>query len=349
MISLAHGVSFQRRILREMTTTVDRTERFYKIDHLLQERGTVTTREFLDELEVSLATFKRDVEYMKSRHHAPIEWDREAGGYRFVQPDTAAPVYELPGLWFSPREAQALLTMQHLLETLEPTILGAQLGPLRSRLEALITTGDRSGAEIRKRIRVIPLGARRHEPKHFELIASAVLNRQRLKLTYWNRMRDDVTEREVSPQRLIHYRENWYLDAWCHLRNDLRSFALDAMRSVEMVEGKVKEIPDRELDEVLSAGYGIFSGRSVHWARLRFAPGRARYVSKEEWHPKQRARWDSDGSYVLEVPYSSEPELAMDIMKFGGDVEVLAPESLRGEIRARAAAMAALYRGRRSG
>ncbi|HUP97227.1 MAG TPA: YafY family protein [Usitatibacter sp.] len=329
-----------------MTTTVDRTERFYKIDHLLRERGTVTTKAFLDELEVSLATFKRDIEYMKSRHHAPIEWDRDAGGYRFVQPDGASPVYELPGLWFSPREAQALLTMQHLLESLEPTLLGAQLAPLKSRLEALITTGDRSAAEVRKRMRVIPMGARRHEPKHFELIAAAVLNRQRVKLKYWNRTRDDVTEREASPQRLVHYRENWYLDAWCHLRNDLRSFALDAVRSVEMVAGKVKDVPDAELDAVLASGYGIFSGTKVQWAKLRFTPAKARYVSLEEWHPKQRAQWNKDGSYLLEVPYASAPELVMDIMRFGGDVEVLAPEALRREVAARAKAMVARHAGR---
>lgn len=324
---------------------MDRTERFYKIDHLLRERGTVTTRAFLDALEVSLATLKRDIEYMKSRHHAPIEWDRDAGGYRFMQPDAAAPLYELPGLWFNPREAQALLTMQHLLETLEPSLLGAHLAPLKSRLEALITTGDRSAEEVRRRMRVLPMGARRHEPRHFELLASAVLNRQRLRLTYWNRTRDEVTEREVSPQRLVHYRENWYLDAWCHLRDDLRSFALDAMRGVEMVAGKVREVPEAELEDVLASGYGIFSGRKVQWARLRFTPERARYVAQEEWHPKQRGQFNGDGSYVLELPYASAPELAMDILKFGADVEVLAPESLRSDIAAKAASLASLYAG----
>ena len=170
---------------------MDRTERFYKIDHLIRERGVVPVSDFLRELEVSLATFKRDIECVRSRHHAPIEWDREAGGYRFVKADSAAPVYE----------AQALLTMQHLLESLTPTLLGAHLAPLKSRLEALLSTGERSAEEVRKRIRVIPMGARKHEPKHFELVASAVLNRQRLKLTYWNRAKDEVTEREVSPQR----------------------------------------------------------------------------------------------------------------------------------------------------
>ncbi len=322
---------------------MDRTERFYKIDHLIRERGVVPVADFLRELEVSLATFKRDIEYMRSRHHAPIEWDREAGGYRFVKPDSAARVYELPGLWFSPREAQALLTMQHLLESLEPALLGAHLAPLKSRLEALLSTGERSADEVRKRIRVIPMGARKHEPKHFELIASAVLNRRRLKLTYWNRTRDETTEREVSPQRLVHYRENWYLDAWCHLRNDLRSFALDAMRGVEMVAGKVKEVPDKELDEVLASGYGIFSGKKVQWATLRFTPERARYVAMEEWHPKQRARWEKDRSYVLDVPYSSEAELLMDILKFGADVEVTSPGSLRDSVRNRNTAATRLY------
>ena len=55
------------------------------------------------------------------RHHAPIEWDREAGGYRFVKPDSAAPVYKLPGLWFSPRERMSSPRRRgsNLLESVE--------------------------------------------------------------------------------------------------------------------------------------------------------------------------------------------------------------------------------------
>jgi predicted DNA-binding transcriptional regulator YafY len=322
---------------------VDRTERFYRIDHLIRERGVVPVKDFLRELEVSLATFKRDIEYMRSRHYAPIVWDRDQNGYRFETPPKDAPKYELPGLWFNPREAQALLTMEHLLESLEPSLLGAHVQPLKARLAALLSTGDRSVDEVRRRIRVISFGARRHEPKHFQLVASAVLGRERLKITYWNRSKDEVTEREVSPQRLVHYRNNWYLDAWCHLRNDIRSFALDGMVSVIPVAGKVKDIPDAELDAVLAAGYGIFSGKKVQWAQLRFTPERARYVSLEEWHPKQKAKREKDGSYVLEVPYSSEKELVMDILKMGSDVEVLGPAPLRAAVAERARAAAKQY------
>ncbi|HUJ01889.1 MAG TPA: YafY family protein [Usitatibacter sp.] len=326
---------------RRKPTRMDRTERFYKIDQMLQSRGRVKVREFLAELGVSLATFKRDLEYMRSRLNAPIVWDREQEAYRFEEGRAGrGPKYELPGLWFSPSEALALLTLEHLVEGMEPGLLGAHVRPLKARLAALLTTGEHSLDEVRKRIRVIASGARRHEPKHFELIASAVLGRQRLRLVYWNRTKDETTTREVSPQRLVHYRENWYLDAWDHLRNDLRTFALDAMRGVEMVEGKVKEVPDAELDAVLASGYGIFSGRKVQWATLRFTPERARYVAMEEWHPKQRAHRESGGSYVLEIPFTSEKELAMDILQYAPDVEVVKPDSLRAEIARRAVEMA---------
>jgi len=326
-----------------MQLTVDRTERFYKIDQLLQTRSPVSVRDFLDELGVSLATFKRDLEYMRDRLNAPIVWDRDANGYRFEQAQGAGARYELPGLWFNPGEATALLTMEHLIESLEPSLLGPHLQPLKSRLTALLSSGDHSADEVRRRIRVIPFGTRRHEPKHFALVAAAVLGRKRVRIGYFNRTRNETTEREVSPQRLVHYRANWYLDAWCHLRNDIRSFAVDAIRAADLLDTRARDVPDARLDEVLASGYGIFSGDRVQWAVLRFTPARARYVSQEEWHPKQRVKWEADGSYQLEVPYASEKELAMDILRHGAEVEVVSPKSLRDDIARRLKAAAAKY------
>jgi predicted DNA-binding transcriptional regulator YafY len=312
---------------------MDRTERFYKIHRLLQAKGVVKVAELLGELGVSRATFKRDLEYMRDRMNAPIEWDRERRGYRFVQPAIGAPRYELPGLWFSPEEIRALLTMQSLLASLQPGLLEPHVKPLLARLRAA----------IERRIRIIHLGARKLALPHFERVANAVLNRQRLRIAYVSRGSNQRTEREISPQRLVHYRENWYCDAWCHLREDIRSFAVDAIQSAEPVDRKAKNVPDRDLDEVLAAGYGIFSGRKTTWAKLRFTPERARWVAAEAWHPQQKARLDSDGSYVLEVPYSDHRELAMDILRHGAHVEVLEPESLRAAVKEQLAAALARY------
>jgi predicted DNA-binding transcriptional regulator YafY len=141
-----------------------------------------------------------------------------------------------------------------------------------------------------------------------------------------------VTEREVSPQRLVHYRDNWYLDAWCHLREDLRSFAVDAIQSAVMKDTPTKEVPKAELDEYLGSGYGIFAGRNVEWATLKFTPKAARWVSAQRWHPDERCRVEKDGSYVLEIPYADDRELVMEIMRFGPDVEVIGPRTLQKRV-----------------
>ena len=288
----------------------------------------MSIRQFLDTLEVSRATFKRDMEYLRDRLNAPIAWDRELRGYRFAASEKGAGKYELPGLWFSPTEAQALLTLQALLESLQPGMLGPHLAPLKARLQALIGTGTSSPEDVAKRIRVIHLGARKSNNQYFQIVASAVLTRKRLKISYFKRMKNEVSERVVSPQRLVFYRDNWYLDAWCHLKNDLRSFALDAMRSVSMLSEAAREVDDEKLDVVLKSGYGMHSNKKIQWAKLRFTPERARWVALEQWHPKQRSRFEADGSYVLEVPYNTDRDLLMDILKHGDQVDVLGPKEL---------------------
>jgi predicted DNA-binding transcriptional regulator YafY len=323
---------------------MDRTERFYRIDQLLNERKLVPFDTFLEKLEVSRATIKRDLEYMRNRLNAPIVWDREAGGYRFDQPRRGAAQYELPGLWFSAEEVHALLTMQHLLMNLDTGgLLGPHIQPLLSRLTALLGTADASSEEVRKRIRILGMARRRVVLDHFAVIGSALLRRKRLLVSHYVRARDEALEREISPQRLVHYRDNWYLDAWCHLRNDLRSFAVDAIRRAEILEQPAKNVPEKTLDQVLGAGYGIFSGRRVSWARLRFTPERARWVAAEQWHPRQKSRFDKDGGYLLEIPYSDSRELVMDILRHGAEVEVLGPAALRQEVAAALRAAAARY------
>lgn len=309
---------------------MDRTERFYRIQRLLHQHRSVPVERFLRELEVSLATFKRDLEYMRSRLNIPIVWDREIAGYRFEQ---GIEVQELPGLWFSDPEIYALLTMQSLLENLEPGLLGSHVAPLLERLKAAIGSGDHSTEEVQKRIRIIHLAKRAMPLQHFQLAARALLERKRLRITYYTRARDEEMLRDISPQRLIHYRDNWYLDAWCHLRQDIRSFAVDAIRKAAMLDEKVREVSENELDAVLASGYGIFSGREVEWAKLRFTRERARWVAAEQWHPQQRSRFEGDGSYLLELPYSDPRELVMDILRHGSEVEVLAPENLRSTVR----------------
>ena len=134
-------------------------------------------------------------------------------------------------MWLSADEIHALLTLQHLLAKPDAGgLLGRHIAPLLTRLGKLLDSGAPSGAELARRIRVQTVGARRLHLPHFQAVGSAQPRRQRLQINCQDRTRDQVQAREVSPQRLIHSRDNGYLDAWCHLRNSLRSFAVDAIR-----------------------------------------------------------------------------------------------------------------------
>lgn len=322
---------------------MDRTERFYKIERMLRNRDVVSIRDFLDELGVSEATFKRDIEYLRERLNAPIPWDREKRGYRLYDPDPKNPRHELPGLWFNSSEIHALLAFHHLLDNLQPGLLSPHIAPLKKRIQALIEKDDHAFAEVARRIRVLPLAARRIESPCFQSIAHALLARRRLRLVHYHRTRNEETEREVSPQRLVHYRDNWYLDAWDHGKNALRSFAVDSIRKAVVIDKKARTISDKTLDAELATGYGIFAGRKTQWARLRFTPERARWIANEQWHPKQRG-WFEDGYYLLEISYSDDRELLMDILKYGPDVEVLAPKNLRNKAREQLLHAMRLYR-----
>jgi len=314
---------------------MDRTERFYKIDQLLQERRVVPMEMLIDELGVSHATVKRDLEYLRDRLNAPIIWDREFRGYRYDIPQKDSPRYSLPGLWFNASEVHALLTMEYLLSNLQPGLLGPHIDPLRTRIRLLLESGDHSAEEVARRIRILHMAARPVEPGYFQAISSALLGRRRLRIHHYNRKTDEVIERDVSPQRLVYYRDNWYLDAWCHLRRGLRSFGVDAIRDADPLKKKARDIPDHALDTELGAGYGIFAGRRTQKAMLRFTAERARWVAREVWHPEQKGYFDEKGCYVLAFEYSNDTELVMDILRYGPDVEVLKPLSLRQKLRDR--------------
>jgi predicted DNA-binding transcriptional regulator YafY len=321
---------------------MDRTERFHLIDQMLCNQRVVTRQQFLDTLEVSPATFKRDLEYLRDRLAAPIVWDRERRGYRY-ETEEGAEHFQLPGLWFNTSEIQALLSMDALLANLQPGVLSSHIEPLRSRIRMLLDEGDHSVDEIARRIRIVPLAAKAYRSENFQALCQALLSRKRIDMSYYSRPTDSSSERSVSPQRLIYYRDNWYLDAWCHLRQGLRSFSIDAIQRLSISAEPAIEIDEAELNRELESGYGIFSGAATQEALLRFSPQLARWVSRETWHPEQRSEYDDEGFYLLRVPYSQDTELVMDILKHGAAVEVLEPPELRQRVKQRVDEMRELY------
>lgn len=307
---------------------MDRLQRIYKLNRTISARRHPVPRTTLEkELECSRATVNRIIQEMRLYFNAPIEYDRECGGYFYDTKDGKA--FELPGVWFNAAELHALLATQQLLEQMQPGLLDSHLKPVKELIEKLLATGQHDSGEIAKRMRILRMAGRNTSNEHFQNVAGALLQRKRLAIRYHSRSDDAETQREISPQRLTHYRDNWYLDAWCHQRSALRSFAVDRLRETKALEKRAKDIAEKELDEHFASSYGIFAGKPKYTAVLRFTPKRTRWVADEHWHPQQQGRILEDGSYELRIPYSDPRELAMDILKHSPDVEVIEPELLR--------------------
>lgn len=310
---------------------MDRYERILSLHRILKTaRYPVTVARLQDELDCSRATVYRDLAFLRDALMAPVVGDGEAG-FRYEAEQSGR--FELPGLWLNSDELHALLAAQQLLSRSGGGVLSTALAPLQHRIEKLLdehAAGKRWPVE---RVRVIPHRTRRMDEQAFRAVCSAVLERKRLSFEYRARSTDERTRRTVSPQRITHYRDNWYLDAWDHDREALRSFSVDRISGARPLDTAASDIDESELNQHLAGSYGIFSGPPKGWATIVFSAKAARWVADEHWHSQQQGRHLADGRYELKVPFSAPRELLMDVLHYGSDAEILEPQSLREQAR----------------
>jgi predicted DNA-binding transcriptional regulator YafY len=321
---------------------MSKVERLYHLHNILDQRRTpISRQDLMERLECSQATLYRLVGELRDFLGAPIEQDADTRGFYYDRSYDQA--FDLPGIWISPAELQALLTARQVLSNVQAGLLEGELASLQARISALLRQKGIEAESGESRIHLQHVAGRAVPARMFQDVLGTLIGRQRLHIRYHGRRRDQVSERTVSPQRLTQYRNSWYLDAWCHQAEGLRSFALERIRQQQVVDEPAREVSDLELSAHFDRSYGIFSGPGEHTAELRFTPEMSRWVAEEIWHADQQGAFDDQGCWRLKVPFSSARELVMDILRYGADVEVIAPDFLRQLVAQAAAATAAQY------
>ncbi|HEY9511890.1 MAG TPA: YafY family protein [Rhodanobacter sp.] len=312
---------------------MDRYERILTLHRLLKAAHyPVPLARLLGELECSRATLYRDIAFLRDALGAPVEGaGTESAAFHYVPGEGER--FELPGLWLTSDELAALLALNELISRSGPGVLAGALAPFKSRIEGLLSDRGSGKALPIERIRVVTWGERKLDQQVFRMVAGAVLERRQLRFSYRARTTNADSHRRVSPQRLTHYRDNWYLDVWDHDREALRSFAVDRIAEPRAQETPAIDVPEADLNAMLASSYGIFAGVPKAWATIRFSAHAARWVADEHWHSQQKGEWLADGRYELKVPYAKSRELLMDVLKYGPDAEIVAPLPLREEMK----------------
>lgn len=309
---------------------MDKLDRIHQLHRLLATRRTpISSADIEKQLECSRATLMRDIDWLRNLMGAPIKYDHAANGFWY---DRSQGDFELPGLWLNAKELQSLLSMNQLLSGLQPGVLDHLISPVRDRIEKILQSRQLAGPSLAHKVKLKPINTRRLPEATYALVIQALAQNHRLQITYHARRGSKGETRIISPQRLVHYRDNWYCDAWCHQRHALRSFSLDRMQSVTIINEPAHILAKHELDTHYASSYGMFSGNASETAVLHFSAYAAEWVADEVWHPQQNSRWLENGRYELTIPYHESAELVGEIMRWMPDVHVVAPIKLKQQI-----------------
>ncbi|RRS04063.1 WYL domain-containing protein [Aquabacterium soli] len=309
------------------------TARVTRIEAMLRLRGHINFQALVQELEVSPATVKRDLAFLRDQLGCPIKYNRAEDVYRLDPAKGVGDRFEIPGLWLNQEEVLALLISHQLLAGLDPNgALARHVDPLLERIRQLLGDQEDQSMGVSQRLLVMPTSGRQADAQYFEAVCAALLRRKQLTFNYFTRSREQASTRLVSPQRMVHHRNTWYLDAWCHDRQALRRFSLDAITDTALQKESAIECAQDSVEAYFDIGYGVYAGAELRHAHLVFSPWAAKWVVKEQWHRNQTQRVLSDKRLELVVPYTDAAELKMDIMRYGAEVEVLGPPELREDL-----------------
>lgn len=275
----------------------------------------------------SLKTTRRDINELKVERNAP--WFILNNAVYFDA--SHAHGIEMQGYWFDQKEIESLFALNHIIEQLSPGALKQQLQPFQNRMNDFLVF-DQHLNPLTEKVKLIEIADRKTDPAVFETITQALAENKQVTIQFWNRFKNQIIPRTLSPQQLVRYKDNWIVDAYCHLRNALRSFSLEAIQSIELLETNSKPVSKKTIKDYFQSSYGIYAGKATQVATVRFSPYVSRWVQYEQWHPQQTGQWQPDGFYHLTIPYHEADELIQDVLKYGEEAEVIAPAELRQQV-----------------
>ncbi len=307
---------------------MNRAERIYRLNRLLNEsRKPVSLNLIKEELDCSTSTARRTIEYYKIYIGAPVEYNNKQNGYYY---DGSCEKFELPGFWLTSDEIYALFTCHEVIEKNKETGLSSLIEPLNKKIETILKNLGHSPEILKSKIKVMPLFSRKIQKNNFAQICSALIKNQIIEIQYFKRDSCEKSERKLHPQRIVHYKNNWYLIAFCEKKNELRTFSVENIEVLSS-EKECSHLPEKTIDTFIEDSFGIFSGKAEKIARLRFYSPDSQWVKDEFWHKKENKYFDGN-DLILEVPYGNPTELIMEILRHGDSVIVESPEELKNAV-----------------
>jgi predicted DNA-binding transcriptional regulator YafY len=318
----------------------DQLSRQWRLIQLIDRPQGITVDDASRELACTVRTIWRDLRVLEDAGF-PLYTERAADGNRGVWRVTEDFKRALP-LKLTLGELVALLMSRDLLTPLGVSVLGPEVASAFDKIQGALSREALALIEqMRDRLGVRATGAKLQAPatEHLPRIHAALAEHRTLRTRYYSASRDREDVREIDPYHLTLHNGGLYLVAHCHLRDAVRIFAVERMRTVEPTRARFEVPADFNAERYLAGAWGILRGDLVT-VRVMFARGLARYIRERVWHPSQKLRDLPDGRVEMTLHVADTLEVRRWIFGFGAQAEVVAPEGLREALRLQAETLA---------
>jgi predicted DNA-binding transcriptional regulator YafY len=290
--------------------------------------------------EVAVRTAYRDLEFLRNEWNAPVEYDRSRRTYVLTQPTFAFPSVDL-----SEGELLALFFAEKVVAQYRGTPYGEELSKAIGKLARLLPDEVRISPGPLDTFLSLDLGpVAAPDGRVFSAVVEALCRRRRLSIRYRSHASGRTLDRTIEPYRVFNHRGDWYVAAWDHRRGEVRDFALHRIRRVVPLDETYEIDPGFRFERYSADAFGIEKGDRPVEVRIRFAPRQARWIREKRWHRTARVQDDMDGGCTLALKVTGLGEVKRWVMQFGDEAEVLAPRSLRDEVRRQLARALKRYR-----
>ncbi len=298
--------------------------RLFEITTILLNKGSVTAQELADRFDVSTRTIYRDVDILSSAG-VPIYTNKGHGGGIHLLEN-----YTLSKAFISERESENLLMAVKTFQATQYPELDVVLEKLGALFKKL---PDYDWVEVD----FSPWGSSLNEQNKFNDIKRAMLQRNRIEFDYVNGEGRKST-RLVEPEKLIFKNHAWYLLAFCHQRQEHRTFRVSRLKNLKVAAETFarKALPGAGTQETDAAQ------RPLIRLNLRC---QAQVLNRlYDYFDESYLTPHGDGSFSLEVSLPEGEWLYNYILSFGSLVEVVAPLHVRNIIIQRIQATLKIYK-----
>ena len=315
-------------------------ERFFWFHAQIKAGRYPNTRHLVEEFEITGRTAQRDIEFMRDRFNAPLEYDFRRRGYHYADDS-----FEIPGHWISEANVLSLALAVRLASAIPDPALKDDLCRLIDRVTG--ATGKKGTSclnRVIEKISVKNIEYAKVDSETFRQTVEALFEDRALRIAYHSPHTSETSTRTIQPLHLMHYMGSWYLLAWCANKREIRDFALSRIRTIEPAAETISLPADLPpIKEYTRRHFGIMQGDETIAVALRFSPKVSPLLTEQIWHPQQKATKDPDGSLLLEFPAADFRELVKIILSHGAEVQVVEPQELRMLVRQEIDRMGKIY------